>query len=243
MTDALRPADLASTLARLTALCVPVRRDLYFYVVRRGRWVSRDEAAEAFGLRRGSVARHLDQLADVGLVDVDYQRLTGRSGPGAGRPSKLYRRSDVELVLTIPPRNTALMGRLLAEALAGGGPAAESVRRGLRAVAHEAGREIGANDGAMRSDAERREALVGLLSSYGYEPRSGDGTLRLTNCPYEPIADRQRDLVCNTNLALIAGVVEAVGLSPSNCSLRSPNGGCCVRVAPWAAGSIAALDG
>ena len=33
-----------------------------------------------------------------------FQRLTGRSGPGAGRTAKLYRRSDTEIGVSLPER-------------------------------------------------------------------------------------------------------------------------------------------
>src|SRR5688500_19883820 len=72
-------------------LAEPTRRQLYDFVVAAAGWVSRDAAADSLGLERGTVAHHLDRLAAEGLVDVDFQRLSGRQGPGAGRPSKLYR--------------------------------------------------------------------------------------------------------------------------------------------------------
>ena len=84
--DVHEPSDAGATLERLVALSDPVRRDLYLFVVGRGGWVSRTEAADALELRPGLVAHHLDRLAEDGLLDVEYRRLTGRSGPGAGRP-------------------------------------------------------------------------------------------------------------------------------------------------------------
>src|SRR5688500_8556513 len=95
------PPDAGATLDRLLALCEPARRDLYFFVADHGGWVSRDEAAAGVGLRRGLVAHHLDRLAEDGLLETTYRRLTGRSGPGAGRPAKLYRRADATFELSI----------------------------------------------------------------------------------------------------------------------------------------------
>jgi predicted ArsR family transcriptional regulator len=40
---------------------------------------------------RNLAAFHLDRMASTGLLTVEYRRLTGRSGRGAGRPAKLYR--------------------------------------------------------------------------------------------------------------------------------------------------------
>jgi predicted ArsR family transcriptional regulator len=234
MPTAYTPPDPAASFDRLAALCDPVRRDLYFFVADRGDWVSRAEAAEAIGLRRGLVAHHLDRLADDGLLDVQYRRLTGRSGPGSGRPAKLYRRSDAELELTVPLRNRTLVGMLLVDAIARAGEAAEPARRSLRDAAHAAGRDAARGRPSGRSIADRRGALVGLLAEYGYSPHAAGGELSLANCPYEPLSSQDRQLVCSMNLALVEGAVAGVGLRGAACSLRPPApGGCCVHVGPW----------
>jgi predicted ArsR family transcriptional regulator len=229
------PADPAASFDRLVALCEPARRDLYFYVAARSDWVSRDEAADALGLRRGLVAHHLDRLAADGLLFVEYRRLTGRSGPGAGRPAKLYRRSDVEFAVAVPPRNPVLLGRLLAAAIARGGDGAGLVRRALLDVAREAGHEAGRRCPRARSAADRRRALLDLFTDLGYVPDASGGELSLANCPYEPVSGQDRALVCSMNLALVEGAVEGVGLRGMNCSLRAPEvaRSCCVHVAPW----------
>jgi predicted ArsR family transcriptional regulator len=235
--DVHAPPDPGTTFDQLVALCEPARRDLYFFVAGRGDWVSRGEAAAALGLRQGLVAHHLDRLADDGLLDVAYRRLTGRSGPGAGRPAKLYRRADTQFELTIPPSNPALVSHLLADAIARAGKQADPVRRRLVDVARDAGRAAGGRARAGRSDADRRRALVELLATYGYAPRAAGGALSLTNCPYERLAEQDRDLVCGMNLALIEGAVEGVGLRRTTCSLLPPDSGCCVHLMPWPAPS------
>jgi predicted ArsR family transcriptional regulator len=228
------PTDAGATFEQLAALCDPVRRDLYFLVVDRGGWVSRSEAAEALGLRPGLAAHHLDRLAEDGLLDVEYRRLTGRSGPGAGRPAKLYRRADREYALSIPPRNPALVGRLLAEAVALAGDEATAVRTRLVDLAREAGRAAAGGGRGGTSGTDRRRVLTGWLESYGYAPRAADGELSLENCPYEPLSDQVRQLVCGMNLALVEGAVGGVGLEGATCRLQPQSaGGCCVRVAPW----------
>jgi predicted ArsR family transcriptional regulator len=49
--------------------------------------VSRDEVAAALRIPRPTVVFHLDRLVEQTLLDVTYQRRTGRSGPGAGWPA------------------------------------------------------------------------------------------------------------------------------------------------------------
>ncbi len=232
--DVPTPPDAVATFDRLVALCDPVRRNLFFWLVDRDGWVSRKEAAHALGIRRGLVAHHLDRLAAAGLLDVEYRRLTGRSGPGAGRPAKLYRRVRAHLELTIPTRNPAAIGQLLAGAIADAGDNGDPVRTTATARARQAGEEIGRQQTRAASDVERRRALVAALTAYGYAPYRSDDELALGNCPYEPLASEQRELVCGMNASLIEGVVAGVGLRQTKCSLRTPTDSeCCVRVTPW----------
>jgi len=46
-------------------------------------------------------AFHLDKLLEQGLLDVEFRRISGRAGPGAGRPAKLYRLSARQLEVTL----------------------------------------------------------------------------------------------------------------------------------------------
>ena len=111
------------------ALADGVRRGLYDVVVDADHPVGRDEAAEAVGVARQTAAYHLDRLADEGLLDVTYERLSGRTGPGAGRPAKLYQRSGAEHDVTLPPRRYLLAARILLEAVAGEGGDDEELDR------------------------------------------------------------------------------------------------------------------
>jgi len=106
-------ADLAS----LSSLDDPVRGSLYEFVSGCGRPVGRDEAAAAVGIGRALAVYHLDKLVQAGLLSVTYQRLAGRSGPGAGRPAKLYTRSGREFAVSVPPREYELAARLLVQAV------------------------------------------------------------------------------------------------------------------------------
>jgi len=84
-------------LAALAALDDPTRRAVFDLVARSATAVSRDAAAEALGTSRRVAAFHLDRLAEQGLLTVEYRRPAGRTGPGAGRPAKLYRRIEEEV--------------------------------------------------------------------------------------------------------------------------------------------------
>ncbi len=107
-----------SNLDPLAALAEPVRRRLYEYVVAQGEPVDRDGAAAGVGIGRPLAAFHLDRLAAAGLLDVEFRRRSGRTGPGAGRPAKFYRRPfDREVAVSLPPRKYGLAAEILAEAV------------------------------------------------------------------------------------------------------------------------------
>jgi DNA-binding transcriptional ArsR family regulator len=117
---------LEEQIAGLAALSDPTRRRLYFFVASRLEGAGREEAAEAVGITRALAAFHLDRLVEDELLVAEYRRLTGRSGPGAGRPAKIYRRSTRQLAISLPQRNYELLARLLAQALMGGEGASSS---------------------------------------------------------------------------------------------------------------------
>lgn len=199
----------------VATLAEPVRRDLYAFVVSAPHPVGRDEAADAVGVTRQVAAYHLDRLADDGLLDVEFRRLTGREGPGAGRPSKLYRRSDREYEVSVPPRRYELAARILLEAIRAG-ELDESV---LEAVAHRAGSRIGAS------------GLDAALRGTGYEPIVEDGETRFRNCPFHVLRDQDRAATCGLNLALVEGMIEGSG-ADAVATLAPEEGYCCVRVRP-----------
>src|SRR5258706_10114961 len=103
-----------SGLTAVSSLEDPVRARLYEIVSASREPTGRDEAAAAAGIGRPLAAYHLDRLVELGLLTATYQRPEGRSGPGAGRPSKLYSRSGRQFAVTVPPREYELAARLLA---------------------------------------------------------------------------------------------------------------------------------
>ena len=110
-------ADLDARIAGVSSLAEPQRRALYRFVVSHGDAVGKDEAAEAMGVARSVAGFHLDRLVADGLLTTEYRRLTGRQGPGAGRPAKLYRRAAGELSVSLPSRHYDVAAALLATAI------------------------------------------------------------------------------------------------------------------------------
>jgi predicted ArsR family transcriptional regulator len=175
---------------------------------------------------------HLDRLVAEGLLEATFRRLSGRSGPGAGRPAKLYRRATRQLEVSLPPRRYELAARLLADAV--DNSAATAAREALVASARLQGTEIGAEAKARAGeDASRerlREALVEALLTQGYEPEIEGDELRLRNCPFHALVSAHTQLVCGMNLALLEGVVGGLGREVANPVLAPRPGLCCVSL-------------
>jgi predicted ArsR family transcriptional regulator len=233
--------ELAGQVASVGSLAEPSRRELYLYVATQPDPVSREQAAEAVGLPLHSVKFHLDRLVDQGLLDVEFRRLSGRSGPGAGRPSKLYRRSAREVSVSLPERHYDLAGDMLAAAIDRSMRDSSPIAGAVRATAEGEGRRIAASAltgdaGATQTDAPAAHrdgdlAIVArVLERCGYEPRVLPGEVRLANCPFDRLAAKHAQLVCGMNLALISGVLDELRLQGLHADLDPRPGWCCVRI-------------
>jgi predicted ArsR family transcriptional regulator len=217
---------VGTEVAAVAALAEPTRRRLYDHVVRQAEPVGRDEVSAAVGVPRATVAFHLDRLVDDGLLDVHYERRSGRTGPGAGRPAKLYRRSERAVTVSLPERRYDLAGELLAAALAEADVSGERPRAVLDRLARQRGRELGAAAGAPGG----REAVLRVVEAHGFEPRVAEDGVVLANCPFHTLARQHTDLVCGMNLRLLEGLLEGVPGTGLAARLRPGVGACCVRM-------------
>ncbi|MGW6980851.1 helix-turn-helix transcriptional regulator [Streptomyces sp. NPDC054932] len=222
----------------------PVRRRLYEYVAAQGREVGRNEAAEAAGVTRTLAAHHLDRLTQAGLLESGSRRLTGRSGPGAGRPAKVYTRARAERSVSLPARDYRTAAELLAEA---------AEQAGLDAALCAAARRRGEALRGSAAPCGGLEEAMEMLADRGYEPHlegagSAEGThgaegdeggaegaagaatpaVRMRNCPFHAVAERFPPLVCGMNLALLEGLLGTDG--PVRARMDARPGECCVVV-------------
>jgi predicted ArsR family transcriptional regulator len=224
-------------IAGVAALDQPVRRDLYRLLVSGGDWVTRDQAADALGLARSVAAFHLDKLADAGVVEVRFERTTGRRGPGAGRPSKLYRPARAEVAASVPERSYDLAGLILTEAVSDAVATGAPVETCLATTATAYGRRRGAAaaEGATagRTGKARQEAVAAALADQGYEPRPDGRSLVLMNCPFHQLAEAHRTLVCGMNCDFLSGFLEGLDQADALDAHLDPRPGtCCVRIRP-----------
>jgi predicted ArsR family transcriptional regulator len=221
--------DFAAEVVRVAALSEPVRRDLYRYVVAQAEPVSRDDAAVGTGVAHHVAKFNLDRLVADGLLEYEYSRPAGRSGPGAGRPAKRYRRAAREISVTLPQRRYDLAGQVLAEAITIAGRDQTSVAEALRAAATATGRRI-AEDRDRDPSAPIRDVVSDILRRNGYEPRRVDGEVQLANCPFHSLAENYTELVCGMNVHLIDGILTAVGADRLCARLDPGPDRCCVTI-------------
>jgi predicted ArsR family transcriptional regulator len=217
-------------LTALGTLAEPSRRALYEHVAGADSPVSRETAAHAVGVPVHSAKFHLDRLVEEGLLEVEFRRLSGRSGPGAGRPAKLYRRSSRTLEVSLPPRRYDVAGAILAEAIDAVTATGVPLPDAIATAAARTGRGLAGQPPAPR--ARRPLARVAqVLARNGYAPRlSPDGTeLALDNCPFDRLAREHTDLVCSMNLALVDGAIEGLGCTDVRARLEPTPDHCCVR--------------
>lgn len=210
-------------ISAVAAMSDPQRRALFDYVSASEEPVTREDAARALGVPRSTVAFHLDRLVEEGVLKAEFRRLSGRTGPGSGRPSKLYRRAESEISVSIPPRRYDLAGELLAAAVEEADRTGAPVREVLATVASRTGRALGADAGSLDA----------ALESCGYEPQDDDeGGLTLTNCPFHRLATSHTEVICHANIALLSGVADGADENARDVEFVPPTGEhCCVRLA------------
>ena len=225
----------ARRVTMLGALSDPVRRALYRFVADQPGAVSREQAADGVDVPRHKAKFHLDRLVDEGLLVTEFRRLTGRTGPGAGRPAKLYQRVRKEVSVSVPSRRYDLAGQVLADAVErslDGVPMAEAVTR----ASDNAARVV--VEAADPADGPELSRVGDVLATLGYEPRAGSDAsgeaddLVLANCPFDRLAADHRDLVCGMNREFVGAVVRRLECHGVEARPDLNDARCCVRVVP-----------
>ena len=226
-------------LATVAVLADPIRMRLYRHLEATGLPSSRDEIAVAVGMPPHTVRSHLERLVEVGLLEVEFHRPPGRSGPGAGRTTKYYRLSAREVSVGFPERRYQLAAALMADAirvnLRDGTPITEALRR----LATTTGRELGTratHDVAANVDPGARiDGIQAALDYQGYATRRENDQLVLGNCPFLGLLGDDTMLICCMSHDFIEGVLEGAGMSTLTTAFipghTAGPGRCCVAIA------------
>ncbi|MFD5825594.1 helix-turn-helix transcriptional regulator [Lentzea sp. NPDC060358] len=213
--------ELTDPVAAVAALGEPNRRRLYDFVVRQPAPISKDEAAQAVELPRTTAAFHLDKLVETGLLTVVRRRRSGRTGPGAGRPAKLYLRSEQQIEISLPGRRYEAASHLLTDSLAEAGSTGGPVREILDRRAYAWGTSLAGQTSG---------GVLEALADFGFEPHEDGGSILLGNCPFDSLARRHAQLVCGMNLCLVSGLLDGIGAHGASARPDPSPQRCCVRV-------------
>lgn len=171
--------------------------------------VSADDAAAALGVHRSVARSRLERLLRAELLVTSFARRSGRAGPGAGRPAKLYSPAPEVQALEFPPRRlSTLVARLLDEL------PAEGREEALRSSGEGYGRDL-ARASRLRPSADVRKGLervCAAVRSLGFhatlERIDGDTAIIATpTCPLRPLVT-ERPEVASIDRGMWAGLVE-----------------------------------
>jgi predicted ArsR family transcriptional regulator len=223
---------------RLEAVGDPELRATLLLARGRARPVTADEVAVAQGVHRNVARARLERLVEAGLLAAGYERRSGRSGPGAGRPAKTYAVVPDLEGIEFPGRRYATLVGLLVDALPRRGRAQR-----LRAVGADFGGELAAA-ARLRPARDRAagfERLCEALRRLGFqaslEEVGPEGALiSCPTCPLRPLVRAQPEAVAVDRgrwSALAAHALAGVELEGVECETRDcldDRAACLVRI-------------
>jgi predicted ArsR family transcriptional regulator len=168
-------------------------RETLLFVRAQAAPVTADEVAAKHRIHRNVARGRLERLAQAGLLISSFERRTGRTGPGAGRPAKIYRVVPELSAIEFPERHYEQLIGFVVDALP------ERARRGrLRQIGIAFGREL-AREGRLRSANGFRPALdrvCAALGGLGYQASVAEVTgecavITTATCPLRPLLRAQ----------------------------------------------------
>ncbi len=173
---------------KLAAVADPGLRAALRFARSSARPVTADELASATGVHRNVARSRLERLARAGLLEVGFERRSGREGPGGGRPAKTYSVAPELVAIEFPAHHYDDLLALLAEDRSAGS---------LRRVGVEFGRRLAAlaKLRPARRTAVGMENLCEAVRALGYhatvlEVGDDSAVLETATCPLRPLVVR-----------------------------------------------------
>jgi predicted ArsR family transcriptional regulator len=178
---------------RLDAIGDRQLRHTLLFARRQAAPVTADEVAVAHGIHRNVARGRPERLAKAGLLIASFERKTGRTGPGAGRPAKTYRVAPELSAIEFPERRYEQLIGLMLEVLP---------EHGRRERLHAIGEAFGH---ALAREARLRPArnlgtglrrVCAALGGLGYQASlteiSGErAVITSATCPLRPLVRAQ----------------------------------------------------
>jgi predicted ArsR family transcriptional regulator len=173
----------------LEAVGDPDLREALLFARGRPSPVTADEVAEAQGIHRNVARSRLERLVEAGLLETAYERRSGRTGPGAGRPAKTYAVVPSLDAIEFPARGYESLLALLLDELPVEGRADR-----LHAVGVAFGEQLARKAGlrASKTPARAFEAMCKAVGSLGYqtsleEADERGAVISTPTCPLRPL--------------------------------------------------------
>jgi predicted ArsR family transcriptional regulator len=184
--------------------------------------VTADEVAAAQRIHRNVARARLERLAEAGLLTPSFERRTGRSGPGAGRPAKTYRVAPELSAIEFPERRYEQLIGLVVDCL----PERARGER-LREIGIAFGREL-AREARLRPAKRFRTAVERVcvaLGGLGYHASVAEVTgeqavITTPTCPLRPLVRAQAgvaELDRGMWAALVTRALEGTGVDEIVC--------------------------
>jgi predicted ArsR family transcriptional regulator len=194
----------------LEAVGDPELRAALRFVRSRRRAVSVDEVADAQSVHRNVARGRLERLAAAGLLVSRFERRSGRAGPGAGRPAKVYSPAPETTEIEFPERNYAELVGLLADTLPERGRAKRLRGLGVRLAGPLARRSRLDPAADLRRGAERVcDALGRLGFQASVDDVRDDAVVFATpTCPLRPLVVSRPELA-EVDRGMWCGLLEA----------------------------------
>lgn len=187
-------------------LAQPTRSRIFAQLVELKAPVGTEEIANRLGLHVNGVRRHLERLAEAGLVERRRER------SGRGRPGDRWTVAPEASPGGDHPTAYADLAVWLARAIPAEPDAIDRVEAAGREIGRDLGRTIAAAGGSDRAAAA---TLNDVLATLGFRPRTvesaeGGFTCHLDNCPYRKPASANREVVCGLHRGMTAGLLERI---------------------------------
>jgi predicted ArsR family transcriptional regulator len=204
--------EFTATVAAVTsAFGDQTRREIYLFAREAIDGVTAAEIAGRFALHPNVARHHLEKLTSGGYLSAAIAKERGAGRP-AGRPSKRYRATDGDEVLSLPLRHDDVLAGLLARALDALGP------EHAETLADQVGYEYGlALAERMEPGAGHRSARTAIaavadaLTAHGFaahaETDGNELSIVSECCPFGETAQRYPHVVCALDRGMIRGML------------------------------------
>lgn len=194
----------------MSSLGDPTRRAIYLASRESEQAISVAEVADAFDLHPNVARYHLDHLVKAGYLQVK----TASPGSSGGRPAHLYKATDLEIHIDLPPENFELLASLLTRVLqrvASVDTAELAFEVGLVQGEEFAAALDVSHDADLAAKTQlAAEVMQGLGFGIGMSFDSPDCGYQTTHCPFGKVALENPRIVCALDRGLVAGLMRAM---------------------------------